>query len=400
MGTENNNVLVINAGSSSIKLHLFSANPAGSTAVRLLDIAITGIGQPSSTFTIRQQHKEDQTQKTVLSNHGAAVDLLVDWLTQAGLLGGITAVGHRIVHGGSRYSQPKLVTDELIDYLETILTFDPEHIPASLQFIKTLQQSLPNVPQVACFDTAFFKDLPRMAQLLTLPNAYQAEGLRRYGFHGLSYTSLDSEFRDMAGNDAANGRVIYAHLGSGASLAAVHGGKPIDTTMGFTPASGIVMSTRTGDIDPGISWFLQQQHGVSPEQFQHMVNFESGLLGISGLSGDMYTLLQNETTNEKAADAVNLFVYQVKKAIGSLTTTLGGLDSLVFSGGIGEQAAGLRARICEGLEFLGIELDSTNNGWHAPLISTPSSRVGVHVLPTNEANVIYDQVITTLSEAD
>jgi len=221
-------------------------------------------------------------------------------------------------------------------------------------------------------------------------------GLRRYGFHGLSYAYLLEAFRTAAGDTAANGRIIFAHLGSGASLMATQGGKAMDTTMAFTPASGVVMSSRSGDLDPGILGYLHTQTGMSIDQYNHMVNFESGLLGVSDLSADMRTLLEHEAANPQAAEAVDLFVYQIKKAIGGLATVLGGLDSLVFSGGIGQQSSVLRMRVAEGLDFLGIQLDPASNERHAELISVPGGRVGVHVIPTDEAQILSRQVVQML----
>lgn len=253
---------------------------------------------------------------------------------------------------------------------------------------------------MACFDTAFFRDLPRVAKIIPIPKKYYEIGVRRYGFHGLSYTSLLSTFRDKAGETAANGRVILAHLGSGVSVTATRLGKPVDTTMGFSPASGIAMSTRSGDLDPTIFSFLHRQNNMSADEFDHMVNFESGLLGVSGVTGDMHSLLSLEEQNRDAAMAIELFVRDVKKSIGALATTLGGVDSLLFSGGIGEQSAVLRARICQGLEYMGIEISEVANERHSFLISAEHSRVGVHVIPTDEARVIALQTIESLNLSD
>lgn len=393
MGTEDQKILTVNAGSSSIKLDIFFVDATSNDVNRLLELSITGIGQTSAKLIIQQKSKDTQTQEIAVEDHATATEIMTNLLYESGSMHNIVGIGHRIVHGGPKYSKPTHINEEFINYLESYTNFDPEHIPAALKLIRAFQQRIPNVPQIACFDTAFFHNLPRVAQLLTFPSKYQSEGLRRYGFHGLSYTSLGSSFRELAGEDTANGRVVYAHLGSGASLAAVHKGNPVDTTMSFTPASGIIMSTRSGDVDPGISWYLQQEHGVGPEEYKKMVNFESGLLGVSGLSADMYTLIQSEETNTHAADAVELFVYQVKKTIGSFSAVLGGLDSLVFSGGIGEQSSILRKRICDGLEYLSIEIDQVRNDHHETLISSDNSGIGVHVLQTNEAKVIFEQVM-------
>jgi acetate kinase len=393
----NVNILTINAGSSSIKLALFSAESSVASFERVLEASITDIGQSTAALHVHEPPEAEPTQQLTVTDQTAAITVLLDWLADKMSRRAISAIGHRIVHGGPKYSQPQIITETLEQELQSMASFDPEHAQVTLHLINALRQRFPDIPQVACFDTAFFHDLPRVAQILPLPRKYEAQGLQRYGFHGLSYTYLLSAFREKAGEASANGRVIFAHLGSGASLAATHGGKPIDTTMSLTPASGLVMSSRSGDLDPGIVWYLHQQTAMSLEDYNHMVNFESGLLGVSGLSADMLTLLQNEAANEKAAEAVNLFCYQAKKSIGALAAALGGLNSLVFSGGIGEQAPVIRERICAGLDFLGIELDETNNKQQAALISSPHSKVGVHLIPTDEALVIAKQAMNIIN---
>lgn len=310
----------------------------------------------------------------------------------------VIAIGHRVVHGGPKYTQTVHISEQVKDDLQTLASFDPDHTPFALRLIDLCAKAFPGVKQFACFDTAFFHNMPRLSQILPIPFKYQEEGLRRYGFHGLSYSYLQQAFRDYAGEAAVNGRVIYAHLGSGASLAATDKGQPVDTTMSFTPASGLVMSSRAGDLDPGISWYLYRQYGISPEQFNQLVNTESGLLGVSGLSSDMKVLLDNESSNHQAAEAVDLFCYRVAGAIGSLTTAIGGLDSLIFSGGIGEQSAILRQRICNRLDFLSVSLDDSRNRDHQRLISADNSKVGVHVLPTDEAYSVTIQVIEKLTK--
>jgi acetate kinase len=308
------------------------------------------------------------------------------------------AIAHRVVHGGPKYHEVTQLTDNVKHDLHEFAAFDADHAPFALELMDLCSRTFPGVEQFACFDTAFFHDLPTVAQLLPLPRKYLDEGLRRYGFHGLSYTYLRQAFQKLAGQTAVDGRVIYAHLGGGASLAATLAGKPIDTTMSFTTASGLVMSSRSGDLDPGISEYLYRRHNVSPEAFSQLVNAESGLLGVSGLSADMKTLLEHETSNRRAAEAIALFCYRVVQAVGALTTSIGGLDSLIFSGGIGEQSAPLRKRICDRLAFLGVTLDDARNQRHERLISSPSSRVGVHVLPTDEALVMATQVMEKLNK--
>lgn len=392
MSAHNTCVLLVNAGSSSMKLTVFAVTPANQDPQRLLKLDVMGISQAETLIKVQSGNDAEYVEHRKISSHIEAVEVLLEKLTQAGLQGDIAAVGHRVVHGGPNFGQSQEITDELITYLESYADLDPGHAPTALKIIAELRRLLPHATHIACFDTAFFHDLPRTAQILPLPYAYQEQGVRRYGFHGLSYEYLDGAFRALAGDIAANGRVIYAHLGSGVSLTAMHHGKPQDTTMGFTPASGVPMSSRSGDLDPGVAWFLQQKHGIDAQAFNTMVNFESGLLGVSGLSADMYTLLQSQSTNTRAADAVKLFVYQVKKTIGAFSAALGGLNSLVFSGGMGEQSAEIRARICEDLSFLGIVLDPELNSHHATLISADASQVGVHVLSTNEAMTMYKHV--------
>ncbi len=392
----NTQILTINAGSSSIKLDLFLVSDSTNQLERVLRASIEGIGQTNTVFSVHGSSENTETIDLGMTDQATAVETLMHWLNEAVSAQSLAAVGHRIVHGGPRHTEPALIDDKLEADLQSFANFDPEHTPAALQLICVLREQYPNIPHVACFDTAFFHDLPRVAQLLGLPRKYEAEGLRRYGFHGLSYTALLAAFRAVAGEDAANGRIIFAHLGSGASLAATHRGQPVDTTMSFTPASGVVMSSRSGDLDPGIAGYMYQQHGMTPAEFTHLVNYESGLLGVSELSADMYTLLQHESTNPNVAEAIDLFIYQTRKAIGALAATLGGLDSVIFSGGIGERSAVIRARVCDGLGFLGIELDSASNEQSTELISSAQSRVGVHVITTDEASIIAKQVFETI----
>ena len=270
---------------------------------------------------------------------------------------------------------------------------DPEHLPGEIALIEAIGEAVPGVPQVACFDTAFHRAMPRPAQIVPIPRRYWGLGVRRYGFHGLSYAYLMEELARIAGPAEARGRVVLAHLGSGASLAAVREGRCLDTTMGFTPASGLVMGTRCGDIDPGLVAFLAHAEGMTPEQFHRMVNQESGLLGVSETSADLRDLLARREADVRAAEAVDLFCYRVKTGIGALGAVLGGLDSLVFSGGIGENSPEVRRRACEGLEFLGIALDDGRNAAGEPLISTDASPTRVRVIRTDEETMIAREAI-------
>lgn len=362
---------------------------------RLFEINLTNISQPLATIRTRGRDEPWVEEQLPVADQAAAVVLLLERLADIIPVQNITAVGHRIVHGGTVYTRPVQITDTVEHDLTTLTKLDQQHTPAALELIHHLRQALPSALHVACFDTAFFHDVPRLAQIVPIPRRFEAQGVRRYGFHGLSYSYLLSSFEEQAGIVAAHGRIIMAHMGSGVSLAALNDGRPVDMTMGLTPTSGVMMSTRTGDLDPNVAPFLQQQTGMSLQEYDHMVNFESGLLGVSDLSSDMYTLLEAMATNPQAAEAVELFCYQIQKAIGALATTIGGLDSLIFTGGIGEQADRIRTRICAGLGFMGIQLDEEANRHHAFLISASPSRVGVHVLPTDEALQISRQVYAT-----
>jgi acetate kinase len=282
--------------------------------------------------------------------------------------------------------------------LRRLSPYDPEHMPAEIELIETLGRRYPTLPQVACFDTAFHRDMPRVARLLPIPRRYAAAGVQRYGFHGLSYAYLMTELRRVAPHEA-NGRIILAHLGNGASMAAVYRGKGIDTSMGFTPTAGLPMSTRSGDLDPGLLSYLSRAEGMTVEQFHTMVNQQSGLLGVSETSSDLRDLLASERHDPRAAEAVALFCYQAKKWIGSFAAALGGLDTLVFSGGIGENSAVVRSRICEGLEFLGVALDEARNLAGATVISREGSGVIVRVIPTDEESEIASSVLQLLHQS-
>jgi acetate kinase len=316
-----------------------------------------------------------------------AVGFLLDWLALQPAFDSIKAVGHRVVHGMA-HSEPEPVTPELVDELHRITPYDPEHLPLEITLIEAIRQRYPALQQVVCFDTAFHRTMPRVASLLPIPRRYEAAGVRRYGFHGLSYQFLLEELVRLEDPAATKGRVILAHLGNGASLAAVLDGRSIDTSMGFTPASGLVMGSRSGDVDPGlVSYFARAEH-MSASQFQDMVSHASGLLGISETSSDLRDLLLCEADDVRAAEAVALFCYQAKKWIGAYAAALGGLDALVFAGGIGENSAVVRQRICAGLEFLGIELNENRNARHEPLISTDAGRIRVRVIRTDEELMI------------
>ena len=388
-------VLTINGGSSSIKFALFES---GDSLRRILQGGIERIAQPEATFRVKGVNQAENFSRVVSApDHTAAVGVLMDWIEERGGRDALTAVGHRVVHGGPKYSKPERITAEMIKALRLLSPFDPEHLPEEILLTEAFHRRFPDLPQVACFDTAFHHDLPRVARLLPIPRRYEAQGVRRYGFHGLSYAFLMEELARLAGAGVARGRVILAHLGNGSSLAAVREGKPVDTSMSFTPTAGIPMSTRSGDLDPGLLWFLARTEGVDVKRFNEMVNFQSGLLGVSETSSDMRDLLDCETQDVRAAEAVALFCYQVKKWIGSFAAALGGLDTLVFAGGIGENSPLVRERICDGLGFLGIELDQKRNTTNSPLISPDAARLTVRVIRTDEELMIARFVTEVLN---
>jgi len=387
-------ILTINGGSSSIKFALFEV---GDALHRLVGGSIERIGLPGSTLQTKGLRQlDDDSQPVSARDHASAVGVLLDWIEEHCGSDELAAVGHRVVHGGPKLFQPQQISAEVTEELRRLSPYDPEHLPAEILLIEAFQQRFPNLPQIACFDTAFHHNLPRLARLLPIPRRYEAQGVRRYGFHGLSYEFLMEELARVSRVDLALGRVILAHLGNGASLAAVRDGKPVDTTMSFTPAAGLPMSTRSGDLDPGLVWYLARTENMTSQQFDQMVNFQSGLLGISDSSSDMRDLLELETHDERAADAVALFCYEVKKRIGAFAAALGGLDTLVFSGGIGENAPLIRHRICSDLQSIGVELDEHRNAKNAPLISTDAGVVAVRVIPTNEELMIGKTVCRML----
>jgi acetate kinase len=385
-------LLTINGGSSSIKFALYQMEPLR----RRLDGKIDRIGLSGTNLTVNDPAEKVQSRQSINEAHSATpVSFLLDWLEAQQVFATVTAVGHRVVHG-MRHVEPQRVTPELLDELHRIMPYDPDHLPRQIELIEAFRRRHPTLPQVVCFDTAFHRSMPRVARLLAIPRRYGVQGIERYGFHGLSYQYLLEELARLGDRAATKGRVILAHLGNGASLAAVRDGQSIDTSMGFTPTAGLVMGSRSGDLDPGLVYFLAHTEQMTASQFQHMVNHESGLLGVSEMSSDLSDLLARETHHVPAAEAVSLFCYQTKKWIGSFAAALGGLDTLVFSGGIGENATSVRARICDGLKFLGIELNETRNASSAPIISMDAKPVTVRVIRTDEEVMIARSVTRVL----
>lgn len=390
MKSAHSSVLAINGGSSSIR---FAVYEQGEPLRRLLDGKVDRVGLPGTKLTFKDSAGQSHEGGTVDSaDPNAAVVLLLEWLEDQPVFASIKAVGHRVVHGMT-HTEPERVTPDLLEELHRITPYDPEHLPLAIELMEALLKRQPAWPQVACFDTAFHRMMPRVASILPIPRRYEAAGVRRYGFHGLSYEFLMEELARLGDRAATKGRVILAHLGNGASLAAVRDGQSIDTSMGFTPAAGLVMSSRTGDLDPGLASYLARTEQMCAKKFQEMVTNESGLLGVSEISSDVRELLARESEDVRAAEAVALFCYQAKKWIGSFAAALGGLDTLVFAGGIGENAPLIRTRICEGLDFLGIQLNEVRNAENASLVSTEAARVVVRLIRTDEELMIARSIV-------
>lgn len=383
-------ILTINGGSSSIKFALFRDADSSMAITRGM---VDRIGLPDSELLVTDAATQRSSRRAVHApDHRTCVGFITDWLERQ--VGGrrLRAVGHRVVHGGMAYSGPEWITPELLAELRRLCPYSPEHLPAEITLIESFSRYDSALTQVACFDTAFHRDMPRVARLLPIPRRYEKLGIQRYGFHGLSYSFLMRELTRTGAPREAHGRVILAHLGNGASMAAVKNGRAIDTTMGFTPASGLPMSRRSGDLDPGLVSYLARTEGMTPDQFHKMVNTESGLLGVSELSSDMRDLLKRERSDPRAAEAVALFCYQAKKWIGALAAALGGLDTLVFTAGIGEHAPAVRARICDGLEYLGVTLDAARNEAGEAVISKEGGGVTVRIMHTDEEREIARSV--------
>ncbi|RWY46190.1 acetate/propionate family kinase [Mucilaginibacter gilvus] len=380
-------ILTVNGGSSSIKFALYQTrNPL----VKIMSGQVTRIGLPGVQLIFKQKEEQD-TLSIKATDYLSAINHLMEWLDLKVDPKKIKAIGHRVVHG-MEHTAPALITPALLADLKEIIPYDPDHLPNEIKLIEAFQKRHPKTRQYACFDTFFHQDMPTVAKLLPIPRRFGKHGVHKYGFHGISCQYLMNELEKIAGKKVAHGRVIIAHLGNGASLTAVYKGKSIDTSMGFTPAGGLPMSSRSGDLDPGVAWVMIIKEKLSPNQFNHLINHESGLLGISGTSGDMGDLLQQEDNDTKAADAVNHFCYQLKKWIGAYSAVLGGLDTLIFSGGIGENAPIIRSRICENMDFLGIELDKKLNNKNNDLISTATGKVTVRIIPTDEEWMIAKTV--------
>lgn len=393
MAPNKQRILTVNRGSSSLKCALYEVREREEL---LASASVAQVGSAGARLKITDAKGAvllDAAVEGRDSNSG--LNAIVAWLGENGFLDGLAAAGHRLVHGGPRYREPQRVTPEFLRELEKLVPIDPDHLPAAIRAIRFIAEKFPKLPQVACFDTAFHASLPEVARMYALPRRFYEEGILRYGFHGLSYEFVMSELQTLEPK-LANGRVIIAHLGSGASMVAVREGKSVDTSMGFTPLEGLVMATRSGDVDPGALIYLLQQKKISAAEMGKILNKVSGLLGVSETSSDMKLLLEGEPRDPRAAQAVNLFCYRAKKYIGAYAAALGGLDLLVFTGGIGERAPAVRKRICDGLEVLGIQLDGASNDANAGVISDRASRVRVRVVATNEDLMIARHVRSLL----
>jgi acetate kinase len=368
-------ILSLNGGSSSLKFAVYRLS--GSAEERVFFGAVEGIGQSVGKAWLRSGDKALQEESGQFTDHTAAVKVMFGALRKQGVEG-LAAAGHRIVHGGPKFIKPQLIDPELKSGLKELIPFAPLHLPSQVAMIEAVAAHFPDLPQVACFDTAFHSGMPEVGQRLPLTQELWEQGIRHYGFHGLSYEYVVAKLGTELGR-----RAIIAHLGNGASMVALEDGLPMDTSMGLTPTGGFMMGTRSGDLDPGVLIHLLKA-GYSADRLEELVDHQAGLLGVSGQTSDMKALLQKSQTNDAARMAVRMFTYQVRKFIGAYAAVLNGVDTLVFTGGIGERAAEVRAQICAGLEYLGVTLDRVANTRNAEVISLPASKCTLRVVQTDE----------------
>jgi acetate kinase len=390
-------LVVINAGSSSIKFAIYQKDALSEQLVADASGQIEGIGsQPS--FTVKSSKGLVLLERKLTINeahdHMGAITRIRDWLREYLANETLLAVGHRVVHGGQHYSAPVLIDASILVELEKLVPLAPLHQPQNLLIIRALLETMPELPQVVCFDTAFHRTQPNAAQYFAIPRRFIDEGIRHYGFHGLSYEYIASTL-PMLEPTLPDARIIVAHLGSGASLCAMDKGCSIATTMSFSPLDGLVMSTRCGNIDPGLLLYLMDRHGVDARALEQLLYYESGLLGISGISSDMRTL--HDSDDPHAQEAIELFVYRVGREIGSLAAALGGLDALVFTGGIGEHSAEIRKKVCRQAAWLGLELDDSANEATSTCISRLDSKVSVWIVPTDENLMIAKHTLSQVT---
>lgn len=387
-----NVILTINGGSSSIKFALYS-HPK---LAPILSGSIERIGLPNSTYMLTKAGAPPEERQVAIADIAEGARFLQQELARWNTEQRVIAIGHRVVYGVGR-STHALITDALLEEFRASSPIDPEHMPGEIALIELFRSAYPEAISVACFDTVFHHDMPRVSSLLSFPRHFTQAGLRRFGFHGLSCAYLIEELRKIE-PELADGRIIVAHLGSGSSITAIRGGKTVDTSMGFTPTSGIPMSSRSGDVDPGALLYIMEQGGFSVGDMRRMVNQESGLIGISETTVDMRDLLDREHDDPRAKDAVDLFCYEARKRIGAYAFALGGLDAIIFSGGIGERAPRIRDRILHDGAFLGIDLDHERNEHQGPLISSDTSPVHVRVMHTDEEMMIARITSTFISQ--
>lgn len=386
-------ILAVNGGSSSLK---FAVYDLWGGERLLLSGEARGIGRADSGVTVRPAGGQPREERVALADHAAALEWLVHDLERSAVLPRLQAAGHRFVHGGPTHVQPVRITPEVLATLRAMIPLAPAHLPDELRAVETLARLLPALPQVACFDTAFHAGMPRAARWFGIPRALSEQGVVRYGFHGLSCEYVVQTLR-AEGTNALGRRAVIAHLGHGASATAVLDGASVDTSMGLTPLGGFVMGNRSGDLDPGVVLYLLRGRGMSADDVAAAVGETGGLLGVSETSGDMRDLLARRAEDPRAADAIAMFCHQVRKCIGGYAAVLGGLDTLVFTGGIGEHAAPIRAEIADGLGHLGVELDRARNLAGAPRISAAGSRVTVRVVQTNEEIMIVRHARSVLA---
>jgi acetate kinase len=387
----------MNRGSSTLKAALYEAD---SREELLLSIIVDPAGVSGGCLNIADPRGTTLLNSPIdCADSNAVLEMMFAWLAEHGFLSGLAAAGHRFVQGGPGYMDPQRITPEFLSDIEQLIPLDPDHLPAAIHGIQFIGGKIPTLPQVACFDTAFHGSLPRVARMYALPRRFWDQGIFRYGFHGLSYEYVMRELYRLEGK-LANERVIIAHLGNGASMVAVKDGKSMDTSMGFTPLEGLVMGTRSGDVDPGVLFYLLEHGRMSAKEMNALLNKQSGLLGVSETSGDVRDLLSKIPQDARAEEAVDLFCYRAKKYLGAYAAVLGGLDVLAFTGGIGEHAPVVRKRICDGLDFLGIRMEASFNEANAPVISSSEGRVKVRVIKTNEDLMIMRHVASALGWRD
>ncbi|HWF03966.1 MAG TPA: acetate/propionate family kinase [Candidatus Angelobacter sp.] len=381
-------ILCLNGGSSSLKFAAYHISEAVEELV--FSGAVEAIGESGGKIWLRAGEKSLSEKSAAFPDHAAAIKAMFAALQEQGVKD-LAAVGHRIVHGGPLFTKPQRIDQKLKGALRELVPFAPLHLPSQIAMIEAVSDHFPDLPQVASFDTAFHSSMPEVAKRFALPRELWEKGIKRYGFHGLSYEFIVGKLGHELGQ-----RAIIAHLGNGSSMVALRDGQPMDTSMGLTPSGGFIMGTRSGDLDPGVLLYLMNK-GYSADRLEKLINHQSGMMGVSGQTGDMRVLLEKRPTDSDAALAVKMFCYQVRKFIGAFAAVLGGLDTLVFAGGIGERAAPVRAEICDGLEYLGITLDGSANGRNAELISENASSCAVRVVKTDEDLMIARHTRETLA---